>query len=110
MTWHILLVDSDGHKYTSSGLRTREEALHFACDLLREGDLKILKIEDTQRETIELEEVWLWAEAARSRRTATGRMALRKRNSSGSLPNSRDQATDAIGTGETALDSSTTKR
>ena len=48
MTWHIMLQDNDGQKYTSSVLDTREQALSFASDLLREGDLQILKIENRQ--------------------------------------------------------------
>ena len=68
MTWHILMKDREGQKYTSSPLATRDAALGFACDVLREGDLEIISIEDDRGETVDLGEVTLLTGAAKLRR------------------------------------------
>ena len=69
MAWHILLADSEGQNYTSSALSTRDDALRFACDLMRGGHLQILCIENDREERIDLDEVTLWCEAAKLGRT-----------------------------------------
>ena len=70
---------ADRHKYTSSALSIREEALRFACDLMREGDLQIFCIENDREERIDLDEATPWCEAAKLRRAERGGVRLRKR-------------------------------
>ena len=56
MTWRVLMQGADGQKYVSSALFTREDAISFAREVLRDGSLKVLKIESDQGETIKLDE------------------------------------------------------
>ena len=69
MTWHILMKDDDGNRYASSTLDSREKALSFACDLLNDYSLQIVRIENIYGETIDLGEVALWVGAAVQRKT-----------------------------------------
>ena len=69
MSWRIFMKDNEGLKYISSPQSTREDAIDFACDLLRDGTLQILKIENSNGETINLNEVALWSEGAKRGRT-----------------------------------------
>ena len=71
-SWRIFLKDNEGLKYISSPQCTREDALNFAYDLLRDGTLQILKIENSNGETIDLDEVALWSEVAKRPRTERG--------------------------------------
>ena len=74
MGWRILLQGDDGQEYSSSSLATRENALSFACDLVRDGDLRVLEIVDERGETIDLDEVTFVAEAAKLARAGRSRV------------------------------------
>ena len=64
MTWHVLLVDADGQRFTSSPLTTRDDAIRHALDLNKQGDLTIVGIESDQCEAVDLGDIGLGAAAS----------------------------------------------
>ena len=74
MGWRILLQSDDGHEYTSSSLASRQNALSFACDLLRAGELHIVEITGDAGEEIGLDEVAFFAEASKLARATRARV------------------------------------
>lgn len=59
MSWHILLADCDGQKFTSLPLRDRTEAIAVARQLVSEGDLQVLKIAPDNGEEVDIDALGL---------------------------------------------------